>query len=409
MSPHYSALYIGVKVCDHKSYQHSSDSKTRSRSSPNQTIALMNVVWESDSDLPDDRDLPNDYGSSRYEDSDLESLPEDPLQSDWSDLSTPTSANGGEPDPTYDDSASDDAANLSSYMEESSADSDSSMTCVESDDSVTKPASRRRGRARATQGSSADTARNAQRRRRYQQKLREDQLEKDSRSAVFQKNDKLAEKLYQELLPTVRGRHLFPSQTKTVGELKAMQKLGENFKSMQKDMPARSKHRAAIAHRVARGLPPSVCKEILGLKPSYLRKVRQRELVNSNPALVTEHRDEGSGRVRWSAVYTDQIKSFFESRTEILSGAKTHTRRLLMTKGRLEAEFYAHYPALLRRVAELEPSVRDDIKATQYMTVLQKSVLAAENAAQQPNFSEAEEYKSRLDAELQRYCRVVFT
>jgi hypothetical protein len=80
-----------------------------------------------------------------------------------------------------------------------------------------------------------------------------------------------------------------------------------------------------------------------------------------------------------------------------------------MTKGRLEAEFYAHYPALLRRVAELEPSVRDDIKATQYMTVLQKSVLAAENAAQQPNFSEAEEYKSRLDAELQRYCCVVFT
>ena len=98
-----------------------------------------------------------------------------------------------------------------------------------SSNTVLKPVVKRKGRPgrpRAPQGSKADTPRNAQRRRRAQQKRREDRLERDWRAAVLSRDDQLADELYQELLPTVRGRHLFPSQTKTATELKAFQGLG---------------------------------------------------------------------------------------------------------------------------------------------------------------------------------------
>jgi hypothetical protein len=84
---------------------------------------------------------------------------------------------------------------------------------------------RRAGRPRAPSGSAADTARNAQRRKRAREKLAEAKLEEDWRAAVAGRDDLQAEILQQQLLPTVRGRTLFPSQTKTLSELKATKQL----------------------------------------------------------------------------------------------------------------------------------------------------------------------------------------
>ena len=74
-----------------------------------------------------------------------------------------------------------------------------------------------------------------------------------------------------------------------------------------------------------------------------------------------------------------------------------------MNKGRLEVEFHAEFPAILRRAVDRDPGMRPDAqKREQVLTLMEKNVLAAESAAEREGFSEAEEYKSRLDAELQR-------
>ena len=56
---------------------------------------------------------------------------------------------------------------------------------------------------------------------------------------------------------------------------------------------------------------------------------------------------------------------------------------------------------MLRRVVELDPCLRPSAD-TKVLTKLQKDILAAEFAAEQDNFCEAEEYKTRLDATLER-------
>ena len=73
-----------------------------------------------------------------------------------------------------------------------------------------------------------------------------------------------------------------------------------------------------------------------------------------------------------------------------------------MTKIRLEIEFEAQYPAMLRKLSELDPDIRPDNKSKKYLTTLQKNVLAAEFVAEDADFSESEEYNSRLQAALQR-------
>ena len=261
------------------------------------------------------------------------------------------------------------------------------------------------GRPRAPRGSAADTPRNAQRRKRAQQRRREKRLEQDWRQAVASCDDEKAEMLYQELLPTVLGRKLFPSQTKTTRELASLKVLGDNLRQLNEDLGSSSKHRTHIASRVTTGLPPQFCQDVLGFDKAYLRKTRQRQHnrdTNELPALLSEGRNEACARVRWSPEFRAGIKSFFISRTEILSGANTHTRRLLMNKGRLEAEFHAHYPSMLRKIAEYDPEVVSDIKSMQILTALEKNILAAQYAAKQDGFSEAEEYRLRLEAVLQR-------
>ena len=258
---------------------------------------------------------------------------------------------------------------------------------------------RRAGRPRAPAGSTADTARNAQRIRRAQEKRREDRLEKDWRAAVAAKEDQTADLLHQELALTVRGRALFPTHTKTCSELKAGKILAENIKDLNKELGLKSKHRKDIATRVTKGLPPGFCKEVLGFNPTTLRQYRRRANESTEkPALFSEGRSEEKGRVGWSSEFEAQVATFFESRTEILSGANTHTRRLLMRKGRLEVEFHAELPAMLRRSVQNDPGMRpEETKRGHILTAMEKNVLAAEHAAAQPDFSEAEEYKLRLD------------
>jgi hypothetical protein len=260
------------------------------------------------------------------------------------------------------------------------------------------------GRPRAAPGSKADTPANAQRRKRAAERRKEAALEKDWRVAVAAGEDMRADTLQQELCETIRGRTLFPSQTKTLAELKAIQQLSQNVKELNQGLGQKSKHRKDIATRVTKGLPPQFCQDVLGFDKASLRQFKKRSKEStSEPALIQESRSEGSGRVAWSAEFQAQLATFFKSRTEILSGAKTHTRKLLMSKGRLEVEFHAEFPAILRRAVERDPGMRPDAqKREQVLTIMEKNVLAAESAAEREGFSEAEEYKCRLDAELQR-------
>jgi len=77
---------------------------------------------------------------------------------------------------------------------------------------------------------------------------------------------------------------------------------------------------------------------MLGIKPSYLRKVKQRQkqkeieertkakcdtAISSAPALLTEGRDDTGGRENWGSEFRRLTVSFFKSRTVILSGANT--------------------------------------------------------------------------------------
>ena len=185
--------------------------------------------------------------------------------------------------------------------------------------------------------------------------------------------------------------------------MKSLRALSDNVKQLHNSLGDRSKHRREVAMRVCKDLPVQFCNIVLGVKPTYLRKVRQRHRKDTNtPALFSEHRTETQGRVRHTEDFQNAVGRFLESRTEILSGANTHTRRLLMSKGRLEVEFEANYPALLRKVAEIDPSILPDPTAGAVLTKLQKNVIAARFASEQDGFCEAEEYQTRLNAALER-------
>jgi len=73
-----------------------------------------------------------------------------------------------------------------------------------------------------------------------------------------------------------------------------------------------------------------------------------------------------------------------------------------MTKGRLEAEFEAHYPTMLRLLVNNDPSQRPDPGSSRNLTETDKDILAAEAAAGDEHFCEAEEYKDRLASVLER-------
>ena len=295
------------------------------------------------------------------------------------------------------DDSPDDASDSESEQD-STVPSDS-----ESDQDTTGP-KRQPGRPRAQVGTEADTPRNAQRRVRYQERSQEDRLEDQWRTAVAAKRDAEAQELCAELLQTRRGATLFPAQAKIHAELKATKLLAKNVSEFNKEMGARSKHRRVFAIRVTKGLPPAFCQKILGFNPSSLRKFNQRDREDSSkPALFSEGRNDEKGRASFSPTFEREVGKFFESRTAILSGANTHTRKLLMPKARFEAEFHAEVPAILRRAVLQDSNLRPDVsKPDRILTAMQKNVLAAEYACTRDAFSEAEEYRLRLDAYLQR-------
>jgi hypothetical protein len=259
------------------------------------------------------------------------------------------------------------------------------------------------GRPRALPGSKADNPRNDNRRLQYKERKHEKKLEQAWRIAVTDNNDTVANELQQELMKTHRGRSLFPGARKSEAELAVYRQLASNVKLLNTGLGQRSKHRGHLALKVTKDLPPAFCKEVLAFDPALIRQGRKRERDNpSAPALVTDHRSE-NGRARWSPEFEIELGNFFISRTEILSGAKTNTRRLLKPKGRVEAELYAEFPAVLRQAASRDPDMLpDSSKPNKVLTSMQKNLLASIHAATQYSFNQATEYKTRLDTELER-------
>jgi hypothetical protein len=229
------------------------------------------------------------------------------------------------------------------------------------------------GRPRALPGSKADNPRNDNRRLRYKERKHEKKLEQAWRIAVTDNNDTVANELQQELMKTHRGRSLFPGARKSEAELAVYRQLASNVKLLNTGLGQRSKHRGHLALKVTKDLPPAFCKEVLAFDPALIRQGRKRERDNpSAPALVTDHRSE-NGRARWSPEFEIELGNFFISRTEILSGAKTNTRRLLKPKGRVEAELYAEFPAVLRQAASRDPDMLpDSSKPNKVLTSMQK-------------------------------------
>ena len=182
-------------------------------------------------------------------------------------------------------------------------------------------------------------------------------------------------------------------------ELESASKLAENVKHLNKSLGVRSKHRQSIANAITEGLPAKFCAASLGFSSSYVRQSRKRGRENPTPALLTESRTEGKGRTTTNDALTTENVKFFNTRSSIWSGSKTYTRKLTMPKERVEVELYAEQPAILRRAVKNDPSLLSDIVPNKHLTRRQMDMLAAEHAAQQDGFSEAQEYKSRLETE----------
>ena len=247
--------------------------------------------------------------------------------------------------------------------------------------------------------------RNKRRRERYVEKKVETGMVKEYKEQILQGNMSQADQLQQKLITTTTGKKIFPSAAKSASNAVAATKLAENIKNnINANLKPRSKHRGSIAVRVCAGLPPQFCASALGFSPSYNRQARKRDLAMQIPnALETESRTE-TGRVTTSDALTLEYIKYLESRSAIFSGAKTGTLTLTMTMDRLEAELYAEQPAIIRRAVRQDPTMRPDVtKPQKYLTRRQMDVLAAEHATTQVGFSDSEEYKVRLEAELQRY------
>jgi hypothetical protein len=118
---------------------------------------------------------------------------------------------------------------------------------------------------------------------------------------------------------------------------------------------------------------------------------------------MAEGRDDTKGRASYPAEFHVQVAEFFTTRTHIVSGANTKVRRLLITKERLEVEFHAEFPEILRKAARADPDMLPDSNAgTSKLTRMHQNLLAAQLAAEKPGFTQSAEYLERLNAELNR-------
>ena len=227
--------------------------------------------------------------------------------------------------------------------------------------------------------------------------------------AVAQKNYSQANEIQSKLVPTVTGRKVFPEMHSTLSRENAFEKLSENVKTLNAAMGSKSKHRKDLAIQVTAGLPAIFCQTVLGFDAAYLGQVRKRHRDAPNePALLTESRTESGYRNSKASILSTLLVEFFESRSYIESGSDTPCRVLTITMDRLEAELFAETPAILRRLHKREPSQCPvaSFPADKLLTRLQMDIMAAAiDAERQADFSAAEEYSARLEAELQRFVR----
>lgn len=225
-------------------------------------------------------------------------------------------------------------------------------------------------------------------------------------AAVAETDFPLADTIFKELAPTTTGRKMFPSHAKSLLDTEHLQQLASNVKALNTSLGGKSKHRAAIATRVTAELPPQFYQKSLAFDPAYVRQAKKREReASSVPLLVTESRAEVAGRVIYNPEIEVEFGVFFESRTHIISGGSTNTRKLLMPKWRCEAEGNAEYPEMLRRAAQRDPSLIPT-RQNQILTKQDKDVLAALHAAGAASFLQSVEYSQRLEAELDRRTRL---
>jgi len=144
----------------------------------------------------------------------------------------------------------------------------------------------------------------------------------------------LADTIFKELAPTTTGRKMFPSHSKSLLDTEHLQQLASNVKALNTSLGEKSKHRAAIDTRVTAELPPQFYQKSLAFDPAYVRQAKKREReASSVPLLVTESRAEVAGRVIYNPEIEVEFGVFFESRTHIISGGSTNTRKLLMPSG----------------------------------------------------------------------------
>ena len=256
----------------------------------------------------------------------------------------------------------------------------------------------------------SNTVRNVRRRQRYDEQKAEAQAIVAEEKAVADYSQEIAAGNYQEadaifhekLVGTKTGEKLFPISAKKDIQASLGVKISENITKYNHSAGQRSKHRGQIMLRITEGIPPLLCQQYFSVDPAYLRKQKSRQnLESSSPAIVRESRDESGGRRSVPEALEQELLAFFFERSHIESGAKTHTRIVTSTLKQLGLELYAASPGIYRKVAQKDPDLRPK-HAEKRLTRLEMNILAAEHQRTQGNFSEGEEYRTRLAEAIQR-------
>ena len=205
------------------------------------------------------------------------------------------------------------------------------------------------------------------------------------------------ELLHESILGTRTGNKLFSKSSQVASSGRnANTVLGNLQNVLVEQMGQRSKHRSQLVARVSEGLPTKWFAETLGVKASYVRHAKKLKLDNLETPLLTEGRTEGAGRQSFPLALEQEIKAFFYRNTSIFSGASSETRKLTITKTRLEALLEAEWPSMLRTVLARDPSLLPK-SADGVKTKLQREFLLCQADAKEDNFDEVDEYQRRLE------------
>jgi hypothetical protein len=299
-----------------------------------------------------------------------------------------------------------------------------------SDNSSTKPARRRRTVGRPV--NAQDTPQNQAKRARYRRK-RElkgtpkisskplPDSERKQKSRVSQGNVKAARKAFQDgnitkgldlIVATIHSKAAQREFGKIVdlcNNASVEAEVGRNVLGNLKNVG--SAHKLAVV-RIALSEDPidlNRLSELSGLSTKYVQSARwlSREYSEVVPdRLLTEKYPMSVKRIKVEKAPVDVlILAFFESKSQVPSGARRATRQLLIDLSHLQFAFYAEYPQWLRKLHLAMPELLQTIlvKSHAKLTRFESSLARAVHEQTLPGFDAGKEEELRWQVTEQTY------